>query len=111
MSSMQHLIHDLNYWGWVDMSDCKSKNECSELAKKYAEHAASEAVKKTFAMLGVDVNDPTELEEFREDLRFGKRMRRAADRGFMTAVTVITGALMMAMWIGIAMKLGEWIKS
>jgi peroxiredoxin len=93
------------------MTECESKNECSQMAKEYAEQAAEKAVKKTFAILGVDVDDPNALEEFREDLRFGKRMRRAADKGFMTAVTVLTGALMLALWVGILIKIGEWIKT
>lgn len=93
------------------MSNCESKNECSALAREFAEHAAEKAVKKTFAILGVDVEDPQALEDFREDLRFGKRMRRAADKGFMTAVAVLTGALMVAMWAGVLVKIGEWIKS
>ena len=82
------------------MTECKDKNECSQLAQSYAEEAASMAVKKTFAILGVDVDDPRALEDFREDLRFGKKMRRAVDKGFMTAIAVITGALMVALWVG-----------
>lgn len=92
------------------MNECKSKNDCSQMAKEFAEEAANSAVKKTFAILGVDVDNPNALEEFREDLRFGKKMRRAADKGFMTAVAVITGALMVALWVGIALKMGEWLK-
>ena len=87
------------------METCESKNECSQMAKDFAEHAADKAVRKTFAILGVDVEDPRALEEFREDLRFGKRMRRAADKGFMTAVSVFTGALLVALWIGIILQM------
>lgn len=84
---------------------CNNQNECSQMAKEFAEHAADQAVRKMFAILGVDVEDPHALEEFREDLRFGKRMRRAADKGFMTAVSVFTGALLVALWLGIIMQL------
>ena len=88
------------------MVQCENnKQECSQLAKEFAEHAADRAVQKTFAILGVDVKDPKALEEFREDLRFGKRMRRAADKGFMTAVSVFTGALLVALWIGIILQI------
>lgn len=93
------------------MKACSDNEICMQRAKESATQAADSAVKKTFAILGVDVDDPKALEDFREDLRFGKRMRRAADKGFMTAVTVLTGALMVAMWVGIAIKLGTWIKS
>ena len=49
--------------------------------------AADRAVKlKVFAILGVDVDKPESVEEFREDLRFGKRMRRAADHRLLALV-------------------------
>ena len=38
------------------------------------QEAADRAVKKVFAILGVDVDKPDSVEEFREDLRFGKRL-------------------------------------
>ena len=49
------------------MSSCNNPN-CQE--------AADRAVKKVFAILGVDIDRPESVEEFREDLRFGKRMRK-----------------------------------
>lgn len=58
--------------------------------------AAQAAVKQTFAILGVDIDDPKEVEEFREDLRFSKRMRSAADRGWIAMIgagaTIFTAA-------------------
>lgn len=83
------------------MGTCENKFECSRTAKEYAEQAADKAVHKTFAILGVDLDDPEALENFREDLRFGKRMRKAADNGLMTAVSVLTGSILIALWIGI----------
>ncbi len=63
--------------------------------------AADRAVKKVFAILGVDVDKPESVEEFREDLRFGKRMRKAADRGWLALIGVITAGLAAATWAGI----------
>ena len=37
----------------------------------HAAEAADTAVKKVFAILGVDVDVPKEVEQFRENLRFG----------------------------------------
>lgn len=51
--------------------------------------AADEAVKKVFAILGVDVDVPKEVEQFRENLRFGAGMRRAADKGMLAIIGVI----------------------
>ena len=50
------------------------------------QQAAEDAVRKVFSILGVDVDVPKEVEEFRENLRFGASMRRAADRGALTIV-------------------------
>lgn len=43
--------------------------------------AADHAVRKVFSILGVDIDKPESVEEFREDLRFGKRLRKAGDHG------------------------------
>lgn len=65
-----------------------------------ASEIADKAVKKTFAILGVDIDDPKSIEEFREDLRFGKRLRKAADHGFLAFAGAIAAAVAAAIWIG-----------
>lgn len=72
----------------------------------HAEEAADKAVRKVFAILGVDIDVPKEVEEFRENLRFGASMRRAADKGLIAVVGVLATALMAALWAGIVSKLG-----
>lgn len=71
-----------------------------------AEKAADHAVKKVFAILGVDVTKPDSVEEFREDLRFGKKMRRMADHGQLAMVGVFVLGICWAVWEGIKAKLG-----
>lgn len=61
------------------------------------QEAADRAVKKVFVILGVDVDKPESVEEFREDLRFGKRMRKAADHGLLAVMGVIAAAAMAAL--------------
>lgn len=73
---------------------------------KYADAAARSAVKQVFAILGVDVDDPAAVEAFREDLRFGRMMRRATDRGVMSVVALIFTALAMALSALITTKFG-----
>lgn len=68
--------------------------------------AADRAVKKVFAILGVDVDKPESVEEFREDLRFGKRMRRAADHGLLALVGLVVIGLGAAVWAGIVSEVG-----
>jgi hypothetical protein len=79
------------------MSTCNNP-QCQE--------AADRAVKKVFAILGVDIDKPESVEEFREDLRFGKKLRKAADHGFMAFVGVVAVAIASAIWFGIQAKLG-----
>ncbi len=86
-------------------TECPSAADCRH-AHEAAAAAADEAVKKVFAILGVDVSKPSEVEEFRKDLRFGQSMRRAADKGFVAMVTVIGGGVMYALWAGLLVKTG-----
>ena len=69
-----------------------------------SEEAAEHAVKKVFAILGVDIDRPESVEEFREDLRFGRKMRKAADHGFLALVGLICVGLGSAVWAGIVSK-------
>lgn len=77
--------------------DCGTRPECSEIADK--------AVRKTFAILGVDIDDPASIEEFRQDLRFGKRLRRIADHGTLAFFAAVAVAIVGAIWIGISQSL------
>lgn len=67
----------------------------------HVKHAADAAVKQVFAILGVDVDVPKEVEQFRENLRFGASMRRAADKGMLAIVGAIAVGAMAALWAGI----------
>jgi hypothetical protein len=75
---------------------CTTPTDCP-----HAKDAAELAVKKVFAILGVDIDKPESVEEFREDLRFGKKMRKAADHGFLALMGVIAAAAAAAVWAGI----------
>ena len=68
--------------------------------------AADHAVKKTFAILGVDIDDPESIEEFRQDLRFGKRMRKMSDQGQLALAGLFFVGLGWAIFEGIRAKLG-----
>ncbi len=67
--------------------------------------AAQHAVKKVFAILGVDIDRPESVEEFRADLRFGRRMRKIADHSTLAFAAVVTAAFAAAVWAGIVSKL------
>lgn len=63
--------------------------------------AADLAVKKVFALLGVDVENPESVESFREDLRFGRRLRKLANNGMAGIVGLVVLGLMTALYSGI----------
>lgn len=71
------------------------------------EAAVDKAVKKTFAILGVDIDKPESVEEFREDLRFGKSMRKYASHGFLAFIAVICAGIAGTMWYGLIHKIKD----
>jgi hypothetical protein len=80
--------------------------DCKITRCPQADDSAKRAVREVFALLGVDVDDPQQVEEFRKDLRFGQTMRRASDRGVMAIIALIFTGLAVAAWSGIQIKLG-----
>lgn len=81
----------------------EEKQACS-LPPEYCPHvkeAADEAVKKVFSILGVDVDVPKEVEQFRENLRFGANMRRAADKGMLAIIGAIAVGAIVTLWAGV----------
>lgn len=59
------------------------------------------AVKKVFYLLGVDVEDAESVDDFRADLRFGRKLRRLADHGLIGIVGIAAVGLAGAIWHGI----------
>lgn len=73
-------------------------------ACNFANAAAEKAVKKTFAILGVDIEDPKQVSEFQESLRFSDKLRKAADHGVIVLIGVLVVALAAAVWAGVKTK-------
>jgi hypothetical protein len=82
-----------------------------EYSEKLSEEAAEHAVKKVFAILGVDIDRPESVEEFREDLRFGKKMRKAAGHGTFAFIAVASAAFAYAAWAGMVSYISNKIGS
>lgn len=70
------------------------------------EQAVDLAIKKTFAILGVDIEKPESVEEFREDLRFGRKLRRMSDHGNFVIVAGVISGLLFAILYGFKAALG-----
>ena len=79
------------------LNDQQQNTETREEA--VSEEAARRAVKKVFAILGVDIDNPKEVEEFRMDLHFAADMRQYTKRGFMVFFTAIIGLAATAAWV------------
>jgi hypothetical protein len=75
--------------------------------EQISQEAAERAVKKVFAILGVDVDKPKEVEEFRADLRFGRSMRKATNHGVLVVVAGIVTGVCVATWTGVTNLLGR----
>jgi hypothetical protein len=72
---------------------------------EFANAAAEKAVRKTFAILGVDIEEPKQVAEFQESLRFSDKLRKAADHGVLVLVAALVAALLAATWLGVKAKL------
>ena len=96
MSDLHRRIHS------YDIED-NDKGLCS-LGERISEESADRAVKKVFAILGVDINKPESVEEFREDLRFGRKLRKLADHGVFVLVALLFTGLAWATFDGVISK-------
>jgi len=72
---------------------------------EHAEDAAEKAVRKTFAILGVDIDSPREVSEFQQSLRFGDKLRKTADKGIIAFVVSVAGIMGTAVYIGVKTKI------
>ena len=73
------------------VNSCDSPTGC-QFATQIAREASEMSSKKVFAILGVDLAKPESVEEFREDLRFGGKLRRIAERGVIAFIGVVATA-------------------
>ena len=76
--------------------ECGREENCSQAAI-----IADAAVKRTFAILGVDIDKPEAVEEFRISLRFSHDLRRAKDKGLLAVAVLFFIGAASAMWAGI----------
>ena len=76
-------------------TDPISLERCLECRKAWEESAES-AIRRVFYMLGVDTDSPSEVEQFREDLRFSRNMRKhVSGISASLLVAVVAGILTM----------------
>ena len=85
---------------------CDYEGEDRRESCTFADDAAEKAVQKTFAILGVDINDPKQVNEFQKSLNFGDSMRKFFDKGFLATAVVMAGLFAAIVYAGIKARLG-----
>jgi hypothetical protein len=91
-------------------SNCSGENKNQEgcpYVEEHLEMAANAAAKKVFSILGVDIDSPKEVEEFRDNLRFGETMRKVAERGAIAFTGAAVTTIFAAFWTYIVDKLNH----
>jgi len=74
--------------------DCENRQFCCL-------STADSAVKQVFGILGVDIENPESVEEFREDMRFGRKLRIATNRGALAIFGVVAASIASLLWVTI----------
>lgn len=72
---------------------------------KFAEQSAEKAVRKTFAILGVNLDEPREVKAFQQSLNFGDTLRRIADKSMLAFIVALVISLAGAFIYGVKVKL------
>lgn len=70
---------------------------CPSPGCRLPEAAADSAVRKVFAILGVDIDDPQQVQRFQDQLRFTAKLQDVFDKGFFgvlaAAASIATAAV------------------
>ena len=76
----------------------EERRSCPAVNCQKPEEAARSAVKQVFNILGVDVDDPKQVEDFREGLRFGEGLLEMSKRGKIAVMLSVIGLATVAVW-------------
>jgi hypothetical protein len=80
----------------------------NEELEKIARQAARHAVKETLLSLGIDMENPLEMQEdFAWLRRYRQMAEKVGNRMIATVIVILTGGFIAAMWTGFKSKLGN----
>jgi len=85
-------------WPEVERRYTCPVNACTK-PEEAAERAADKAVRRTFAILGVNIDNPESVAAFNEDLRFNKTLRKLANKGLFTALGTVVALMITSVWM------------
>lgn len=83
-----------------------TRAEARDIAMEAADEGSTKALKRTFALLGVDLDDFESIQEFRGDLqwvRSGRRVSKALGSKASSSIIGVTA-------IGLAVAVFDWIR-
>ena len=82
-----------------------------EQAREIAREAAGMAVQEVFYRLGLFVNEPEELREYRKDFLFMRSQRRTSEaigtHVRRVAIGVVVSGLLYVLWQGVMLAIGR----
>jgi hypothetical protein len=88
----------------------KDRRSCPIYGCRESELAAKLAVREVFAILGVDIDHPEQVNKFRKGINFGQDLQKFANRGIITFVVVVATLAAGSLFLGIAYKLKLFIE-
>ena len=108
ISHLETKIEELNKWVRNELFFCDERFEAKMMRNEshLVDLAAQKAVKQAFSHLGVDVDNPIDLQRFRDDLRFGGVFRTAASRSFLALVAALFGGIGFSIWMAFKDNVG-----
>lgn len=80
-----------------------SNHEARQLATEamMADAIAKQVARTIFGLIGVDVDKPESLEEFRANVRFSAVVHQAAKAGVLAVITTVAGLVISGLWFGV----------
>lgn len=100
LSHLEMKLDDLDEWVRQELLNLDQKID-SKLKKHedmFVERTARLSVKQAFYHLGVDVDKPEDLKQFRNDLEFGSTIRNAASKSMIAVLLAVCGAIGATLW-------------
>ena len=101
LASLQEAVHD------VSVRLIRIEERMNHADTVLVERVAKAAVAEVFRNSGVNVEDPNQLDEFRENLRFNTTLRSAIKRAAWGAGGTLVSVIMMLLWLIIRDKIGD----
>lgn len=87
----------------LDIRKRMSDHEARQLATEamMADAIAKQVARTIFGLIGVDVDKPESLEEFRANVRFSAVVHQAAKAGVLAVITTVAGLVIGGLWFGV----------